>query len=247
MGWKTPEHYPISELKFCDCKVGQRRLEAVRAEANRAQQKRLDAIFANAGIPQNFRGLTVETLKDRCGENSGKSEAINAVEKFIAQGYLEDAGSKRYKPGIVLYGDFGRGKTGLLTHALCQMMQQGKTGLWIEMYDFVSAIQSGYEDNSNSDKLGAAQRVDVILLDDFGNKSRTQAETDDKQTILYRLINYRHNAGLPMLITTNLTAAEMGVQFGQRTVERILEACAWVKVGGENLRFAPTSKARPTP
>ena len=78
---------------------------------------------------------------------------------------------------------------------------------------------------------------DVILLDDFGDKSRTNAESDDRRRIIYQLINYRHNNGLPMLITSNLTAAEMSMQFGQRTVERIIESCAWVKVGGDNLRL----------
>lgn len=215
--------------------------------AAKEQQKKLDAVFANAGIPEHFRDFTIDSLIERSGSDKGKVEAIVAVRGYIENGYILDIATNRYKFGLVLSGDFGRGKTGMLTPVLRHMVAQGKSGLWIEMYDFLISVQAGYEDGSSLSKLETAQRADVILLDDFGDKSRTLPETDDRKRILYQLINYRHNAGLPMLITTNLTAAEIGIQFGQRTVERILEACAWVKVGGENLRFAPTSKARSTP
>ena len=247
MGWKTPKHYPVSEVQFCDCVVGQRRLADAQIEANRERQRQLDEAFASAGIPPHFRGLTIESLIERCGNDKGKSEAIRAAQELIARGYIEDAESKRYKSSLILSGDFGRGKTGLLTPVLCRMLESGKACLWIEMYGFLSAVQSGYADGSSLSRLEAAQRADVILLDDFGDKDRTQPETEDRRRIIYELVNYRHNYSLPMLITTNLTGVELSQQFGKRIVDRVLESCVWVKVGGENLRFASASKARPTP
>ena len=62
-------------------------------------------------------------------------------------------------------------------------------------------------------------------------------ETDDRRRIIYQLINYRHNHDLPMLITTNLNGQQLADQFGGRTVERIIESCAWVKMEGQNLRM----------
>ena len=245
IGWKTPHAgYTLKECAFCECEIGQKVLDYWRVRAAKEGQKTLSAAFANAGIPEHFRDFTIESLIERSLGDKGKAEAIAAVSGYVENGYILDAATNRYKFGLVLSGDFGRGKTGLLTPVLRHMVAQGKTGLWIEMYDFLISVQSGYEDGSSLAKLEAAQRADVILLDDFGDKSRTQPETDDRKRILYQLVNYRHNAGLPMLITTNLTAAEIGVQFGQRIAERILESCAWVKVSGENLRFAPLAKAR---
>ena len=238
LGWKTPHAgYPVKECAFCECEKGQKTLDYWKLQSIKTQQKQLDSIFSNAGIPAHFRGFTIESMVERCAKDPGKKEAIATVKSFIENGYVEDSMSKRYKNGLVLSGDFGRGKTGLLTPALRSMLESGKSGLWIETYDFISEIQSGYEDGSSLKRLEAAQRADVILLDDFGDKSRTNAESDDRRRIIYQLINYRHNNGLPMLITSNLTAAEMSMQFGQRTVERIIESCAWVKVGGDNLRL----------
>ncbi len=213
-------------------------LDYWRVQDTKRRQKQLDTIFANAGIPAHFRSFTIESMEERCAKDSGKKEAIAAVKSYIENGYLKDADSNRYKNGLILSGDFGRGKTGLLTPVLRSMVENGKSGLWIETYDFLSDIQGGYEDGSSLKRLEAAQRSDVILLDDFGDKSRQGAESDDRRRIIYQLINYRHNAGLPMLITTNLTGAELSIQFGQRTVERIIESCAWIKVSGENLRMS---------
>lgn len=238
LGWKTPHAgYTLKECTFCECETGQKTLEYWRLKEVKKQQKQLDSTFANAGIPAHFRSFTIESLLERCNGDNGKKEAIAAVKSYVETGYIKDAMSNRYKVGIVLSGEFGRGKTGLLTPVLRSMLESGKSGLWIETYDFISEIQSGYEDGTSLQRLEAAQRADVVLLDDFGDKGRTKEETDDRRRIIYQLINYRHNAGLPMLITTNLTAAEMSIQFGQRTVERIIESCAWVKVGGDNLRL----------
>lgn len=237
LGWKTPHAgYPMSECKFCTCETGKMVLDYWQNKIAEDHQIRLDKIFARAGIPSHFRTLTIETMLERCEKEKEKQPAIRTIQSYIENGFIEDTASKRYKTGIILAGDFGRGKTGLLTPVLRHMLGTGKSGLWIETYDFISEIQAGYEDGTSISRLETAQQADVILLDDFGDKSRTSPETDDRRRILYQLINYRHNNGLPMLITTNLTAIEMSVQFGQRTVERLLESCAWVRMGGGNLR-----------
>lgn len=239
LGWKTPHAgYSLREVSFCECPIGQRTLEYWQRQDAGKRQKKLDQTFANAGIPEHFRDMTIETLIARAGGDKGKRDAIAAVKSFAEQGFIEDAATKRYKPGIILAGSFGRGKTGLLTPVLRHLIEQGKTGLWIEVYDFISEIQAGYENGTSLSRLEAAQRADVVLLDDLGDKGRDKPETDDRRRIVYQLINYRHNNGLATLITTNLSASEIGMQFGQRTVERIIESCAWVTMGGENLRMS---------
>jgi len=166
----------------------------------------------------------------------GKFPAIAAVSAFITNGYATDPATQRYKPGMVLSGSYGCGKTGLLTPALQHYLSQGKSGLWIEVYDLLSEIQQGYADGDSAAKLTAAQQADVILLDDLGDPERDKPETDDRRKLIYQLINYRHNRGLTMLITTNCSQPQLEQQFGKRTVERIIESCAWITMSGRNLR-----------
>lgn len=176
-------------------------------------------------------------LVERAGNDPEKRPAIAAVTQFIAEGVVTCPITSRYKAGIVLSGEFGCGKTGLLTPALRSMIEQGKSGLWVEMYGFLGAIQQGYEDGDSNAKLTAAQKADVILIDDLGDVERAKPETDDRRRLLYELINYRHNNALPMLITTNCDAELIARQLGTRTMERIFESCAWIQMGGRNLRM----------
>lgn len=226
----------MNDCTFCECETGQRVLEYWQRKTTAKKQVDLERLFVGACIPNHFRSFTLDSIKERSFNEPDKQAAIAAVEQWIADGYATDPHTKRYKPGLIIAGDYGRGKTGTITPALRHSLEQGKSGLWIEVTDFVTAVQAGYKDGSSVERLGAAQKVDVILLDDLGDKSRDSAETDDRRRIIYQLVNYRHNEGLPMLITTNLNGQQMAAQFGGRTIERIMESCAWVSMGGRNLR-----------
>ena len=215
----------MEECIFCECATGQRVLEYWKRKSVAKKQADMEKLFVGACIPAHFRSFTLDSIRQRAVNEPEKKAAIDAVEQWITAGYVEDPATKRYKSGLVLAGDYGR-------HSL----EQGKSGLWIEVTDFVGAIQSGYRDGTSLERLEAAQKVDVILLDDLGDKSLDGAETYDRRRIIYQLVNYRHNNGLPMLITTNLNGQQMAAQFGGRTVERIMESCAWVSMGGRNLR-----------
>lgn len=238
-GWKTPPHYPLSQCSVCDCEAGQYILAHWQRKEAEAHQRRLAKLFLAAGIPAHFRDFTLETMIERAGDDHDKLDAIALVRQFLDDGLVLDPYTNRYKPGIILSGNFGCGKTGLLTPVLRRLIEQGKSGLWVEVYDLISAIQQGYADGDSNEKLNAAQRSDVILLDDLGDVTRNREETEDRRRIIYQIINYRHNNALPMLITTNCDAMQLTLQFGARTVERIVESCVWMPMGGRNLRTEP--------
>jgi DNA replication protein DnaC len=236
-GWKTPfAGYPLSQCQFCECERGGAARAFWQQKEREAAQLELNRLFVSAGIPAHFRDMTIDSLIERAGRDPGKTSAIDAVIQFKNSGYVLDQATKKYKSGIVLSGSFGCGKTGLLTPALRNAIEGGKSGLWVEVYDLIIAIQQGYSDGDSAAKLTAAQTADVVLLDDLGDVARDREETEDRRRIVYQLINYRHNHALPMLITTNCNGAQLAKQFGARTVERIFESCAWVSMGGQNLR-----------
>ena len=232
MGWKTPRHYPLAEVQFCTCEVGVQVFEQARRNEAARRQRQLDATFAAAGIPEHFRGMTIDSLYQVAANDPGKREGIAAARELIETGLTDG------KKGLYLYGGFGMGKTGVLTPILRHYLDNGLTGLWIEFYDFTDEVQSRYRSNAEETAQKAvtqAQEVDILLLDDVGN-TRGGQETDDKSKILYQVINARHNHARPMLITSNLTPDEFRNQFGSRTWERIGESCRVVKMAGTNLR-----------
>jgi DNA replication protein DnaC len=219
-------------VTYCTCPRGQelqRRDEAQRAAA---RQKKLDRMFADSGIPKKFQGLTIDSLIQVAGKEQGKRNALKAAQELYQYGETQG------KKGLLIFGDFGVGKTGLLTPILVKYLSEGKSGLWIEFYDFTDTVQSSYargSDTAADDLIRAAVEADIILLDDVGNPKAGQ-ETPDRSKILYRVINGRHNAELPMLISSNLAPDEFAQQLGSRTYDRIADSCRVVKMEGKNLR-----------
>lgn len=161
------------------------------------------------------------------------------------------------KPGLILLGPYSVGKTGLLTAAYQALVARGGPwlgALWIEFYDFVAAVQSGYADGTADDRLRAAQQAPLLFIDDLGTTRllvsapaapmaawASRPEKDDKQRILDALVSHRHREHLPTLATTNLSLEQLRAQFDGRIVERLLQACRVVRMGGRNLRLNPAS------
>ena len=85
-----------------------------------------------------------------------------------------------------------------------------------------------------------AQNVDLLLLDDCGNAKRTTEETEDKQRLMYQIVNARVNARTPLLMTSNLSEAAFVMQFGERTWARIAYRCHVIRVAGTDWRKEDT-------
>ena len=222
-------------MRFCKCERGAKGQAYWKRKATETHQRKLTDLFANAGIPPRYQDLTIDTLVAQAGDDPAKKAAIAAAAEFVDNGYCIDPVDGRKRAGIILTGDYGVGKTGLLTPVLRAYLEQGQSGMWVESLDFLREIQRGYGDGSSDAKLDVVRTAGIILLDDLG-AGAAATETDDKQRIIYDLIKHRHYHMLPTLITTNLSVNELVLKLGERTAQRILELCLWVKMGGRNLR-----------
>jgi len=232
VGWKSPRHYPLAECQFCTCDAGLTYQAMLASQQAVARQARLTSTFTSAGIPAHFQGLTLDTIADLVAGEPDKATALAGAKS------LAETGLYAGKTGVYLTGSVGTGKTGMLTPVLRRYLDAGLSALWIEFYDFCQAIQSKYSqaDDAAGQAMDLARSVDWLLIDDVGDPTRSGPETDDKRRLLYQIVNHRHNHRRPMLITSNLDLRGLAAQFGERTVERIYESCAVIRVGGRNLR-----------
>lgn len=105
----------------------------------------------------------------------------------------------------VLTGDFGTGKTHL---AVAALLRFGRGQFWKvpELLDQIR--QRAYGDNGVG-ALEAMQPVKaeagVLVLDDMG----TENATDWAAEVLYRILDYRYEAKLPTIITSNVTFGKL--------------------------------------
>jgi DNA replication protein DnaC len=66
------------------------------------------------------------------------------------------------------------------------------------------------------------------------------------QEIVYNIIDSRYRAGLPMIITTNLTSEELKNPqeiTNKRIYDRVLERCLPVEVKGKNRRHSKLTES----
>ena len=71
-----------------------------------------------------------------------------------------------------------------------------------------------------------------MILDDLG----TEMNTAFTQSALYTLINQRLTAGLPMIISTNLTEADLSDRYTPQITSRLLGEYQWLHFVGTDIR-----------
>jgi len=246
---KCDDKIPSMGGPYCDCLVGQgalaahrRAMEAARIgeQARQAERrKKLCGKLQKAGgyiVPERYKHYTPKSLAEEYGMTVYNQKKV-AIEQIMnwADGKVE-------KPGMVLSGDFGTGKTALALWAMSRRIRQThEAPLLIRYADFIGSIQETYGRNSDVSRrelITGAQAAEVMMLDDFGEVGLPlgQQASNDKQTILLEVLDYRTQNDLPTLIVTNLTIARMMAQFNGAIVGRLTELCALVEMGGKNLR-----------
>lgn len=191
-----------------------------------------------AGVPPRFQQAHLETNCQRFGKEPGKRRALEAAAHLAEHGALEQRDRRRFC--LLLSGDYGTGKTWLASACFTQLLFKKKQGLWRKFYSFIRDVQSCYSpaaERSVDQVLSEYQKAPILLLDDVGDLER-DVETEDRRRLLYEVLDYRSDYLLPTILTTNLSGEALREQFGERTMQRVLEMCALVGMDGANLRLA---------
>ena len=130
--------------------------------------------------------------------------------------------------GLLLYGSVETGKTFYACCIANELIDKGFSCLATNFSRIVNTVWSmddkqGYYDMLNS--------FDLLVIDDLG----AERTTEYMQEIIFNVIDSRDRAGLPMIITTNLSLDDMKNPQEiekQRIYSRILKGCFPVKVEG---------------
>jgi DNA replication protein DnaC len=84
--------------------------------------------------------------------------------------------------------------------------------------------------------LDSLNRFRLLVIDDLG----IERDTGYAKEQVFSIIDSRYRAGLPMIITTNLTMQKLATETelaDKRVYDRIIERCYPVEVAGESRRI----------
>jgi DNA replication protein DnaC len=122
---------------------------------------------------------------------------------------------------LVLQGGYGCGKTHLAAAIGNAQLLTQRRAMFVPVPDLLDHLRSTYAPDSrvSYDQLFEAVRTTpLLILDDLGTQSAT-AWAEEK---LYQLFNYRYNARLATVITTNLSIDDLDPRVGSRLSDRAL-------------------------
>lgn len=131
--------------------------------------------------------------------------------------------------GLLLFGDFGSGKTSLGVVLMKEVMARGGSALKVSAMDLSRhAIEKTRFDEQTSwqDRMDA---VDLLVLDDLG----AEHESGWSRSLVERLIRTRVESNRSMVITTNISGKDAPSIFGSAVHSVLAEAVFPVEVRGK--------------
>ena len=224
-GWVITEHEGLSGAEHCQC-YGQR------LAIERQNRVDIPKQFENAGF-ENF-----ELPSDNPTVRTALSTVFVGVRRYVREFPLSD------KPGLLLVGPVGTGKTHLAVAALKELVSKGINGVYFDYQDLLGRIMKGWNASAGASEKEAyrtAIETDVVVIDDLGAR-RADDWVEDTITAI---ITHRYNHRKALIVTTNLPDTAFGDSLsiagqsgmpsrykrslseviGERSTSRLLQMC----------------------
>lgn len=134
--------------------------------------------------------------------------------------------------GLLLYGAVGTGKTFAACEVANALIDKGYPAYVTNFSRILNTLQGTFDKQEYIDKLIGYQ---LLVIDDLG----IERGTDFAREQVYNIIDARYRAGLPMIITTNLSIDKLKNPENiseARIYDRVLERCFPVEVTGQSRR-----------
>ncbi|MBQ9700246.1 MAG: ATP-binding protein [Lachnospiraceae bacterium] len=202
----------------------------------------IDILYQQSGIKDVLKRENFDTFSFSHYDNTIKDPitGLTALENMheivkTCREYI-DSFHNEYK-NLYLYGATGVGKT-FLTNCIAKELIDGSNSVI-----YVSAIRlfeilasNTFKKGSDADTSDLASNLldcDLLIIDDLG----TELVNSFTASALFNCINERHIRQKSVIISTNLSLAELRANYSERVFSRITSNYTLLKVYGDDLRM----------
>lgn len=209
---------------YCLCKCAVEKRDREEAERRRAEFERRIKDMRRVGFPDD------EMQNWTFDKDDGANEHITSV----ARKYVENFDVMRESgKGLLLYGSVGTGKTFAAACIANALIDKGFPCLVTNFARLINTISGMYD--GKQEYIDGLNRFTLLVIDDLAS----EADTEYRNEIIFNIIDSRYRAGLPLIVTTNLTAQELKHSADikkQRIYSRLFERCIPLEVKGTDRR-----------
>ena len=199
-------------------------------------------ILEGARIPENYRDASIDNFilpKNNPTASSALGGVMLQIRNYVREFPTPD------KPGLLILGPHGVGKTHLAVAAFRELIARGFKGVFFDYQNLLEKIRGSYNEASGvSDRnaYSSALESEILLLDDLGAQ-RVSAWVEDTVT---SIVTYRCNHRSPLIATTNLSDEAVGdtrerdldlkskyfleERIGMRARSRLFEMCRVIRI-----------------
>ena len=219
----------ISPKCLCKCEV-ERRDREEEAERKKEFAERIKK-YRKMGFPQSQ--MEYWTFDN---DDLGNEKLTNMAKRYVNHFDSFYKGGK----GLLLYGGVGTGKTYIACMIANALIDKGYPVLVTNFARILSTLQGTFDKQEYLDSLNEFK---LLIIDDLG----IERDTGYAKEQVFNIIDSRYCAGLPMIITTNLTMQKLATESelaDKRVYDRILERCYPVEVAGESRRMKKLINSR---
>ena len=194
------DHADFGKIVPCKCRLAEQEKKQIRKLQALSNLEMLSRFTFDRFVPEGY-GLTEEKRRN------------------LRLAY-ETASAFAEKPEgwLVLLGGYGCGKTHLAAAIANSVVSQGEPALFVVTPDLLDHLRTTYSPSSNvtyDQRFEGIKTASLLILDDLGAHSSTPWA----QEKLFQLFNYRYNAQLPTVVTSNQELEDIDVRIRSRLID----------------------------
>ncbi|MBL8055619.1 MAG: ATP-binding protein, partial [Anaerolineales bacterium] len=183
-------HPNFGKVQVCTCQLPHlemRRAAQLRADSNieSLAGKTFENFLSDGVSPDPDTRATVRSAFERC------------------RAYAEHP-----EHWLLLTGTYGCGKTHLAAAIANHALSHGHAALFLNVPDLLDFLRETFApraETTYNQRFDEIREAPLLVLDDLGTESPTAWAVEK----LYQLLNYRYNAKLPTVVTTNKRVEEL--------------------------------------
>ena len=210
---------------YCLCKCKKEQRDAEEAERKRRERMLNVKQLRESGFPD------AEMQNWTFASDDGTNKKITDIAHKYVENFEE---MKRRGKGLLFFGNVGTGKTFISACIANALIDKGYPCLVTNFARLVKT-EGNYYQGENGYIADRLNKYDLVVIDDLAS----ERDTEYMGEIVQNIIDSRYRAGLPLIITTNLTSDELKRPAEirkQRIYSRLYEMCIPVEVEGKDRR-----------